>query len=297
VAESPLVSVVIATHDMGRFLGTAVDSVLGQDYASLEVIVVDDGSTDDTPRVLEAYAGDPRVKVIRQERLGQTATKNRGLREARGTYIGFCDADDAWLPDKLSRQVPAFDAAGRIAVVYGDIICVDENEQVVPIPSMRRHSGRITRELLIDNFVAWPTVLVRRDVLLEMGGFDESLTMAIDYDLWLRISVKYEFFCLGAPPLARYRIWSGQMSSRKEERLDNSFRLLARFFAGRPANVSEADVARAYAHIHVTRARYRAADGRWASAWGDLWHAFRWRPYDRRLWRNAARIAIRRAEP
>jgi len=112
--------VVTAAYNMGGYIKETLDSVLGQDYPHVESIVVDDGSTDDTARVLEEYAGDPRVRVVRQRNAGQTVAKNRGLAEARGEFIAFCDADDTWRRDKLSLQLPRF-ADPRVAVVYSDI--------------------------------------------------------------------------------------------------------------------------------------------------------------------------------
>ncbi|HPF70043.1 MAG TPA: glycosyltransferase family A protein, partial [Candidatus Krumholzibacteria bacterium] len=104
MTSTPLVSVVCASYNMGQYVGEAVDSVLAQDYPALEMIVVDDGSTDDTQQRLARFAGDARVKVIRQENQGQTVAKNRGLKEATGDLIGFCDADNRWMPGKLARQ-------------------------------------------------------------------------------------------------------------------------------------------------------------------------------------------------
>lgn len=186
-----LVSVVTATYNMSRYLAETLDSILAQDYPQLESIVIDDGSTDDTFRVLERYAADPRVRVVRQANAGQTVAKNRGIAEARGEFIAFCDADDTWRRDKLSLQVPRF-ADPRVAVVYADIECVDGEGRLLPYYDIRHYEGRVTAPMLIDNFVAFPTAVVRGSVLRGLGGFDESLTMSIDYDLWLRISVDHE---------------------------------------------------------------------------------------------------------
>lgn len=209
--RTPLVSVVTATFNMARYLREAVDSVLAQTWPGLELIVVDDGSTDDTPMLLESYADDPRVRVIRQSNAGQTKAKNSGIRAARGDYVGFCDADNAWLPDKLVRQVPLLEANPDAGVVYGNIELMDGDGGPLPTPTIRRHGGRITDRLLLQNFVTFNTTLVRRAVMEEFGGFDESLSMGIDYELWLRISTRYEFIYLPRS-LVRYRIWEGQMS-------------------------------------------------------------------------------------
>jgi glycosyltransferase involved in cell wall biosynthesis len=293
MAVAALVSVVTATYNTAPYLEQAIASILAQDYPAWELIIVDDGSTDDTGAILDRYANDPRITVIRQPNRGQAAAKNRGIAAAQGRYVGFCDADDAWLPDKLTRQVPCFDAAGRIGVVYGESLWIDAQGRPLPAIPMRRHSGRVTAELLVDNFVPFPTALIRRDVLQEAGGFDETLSMAIDNDLWLRISIRHEFLHLPVP-LAYYRIWPGQMSHRTGERLDNFFRIFANFLRDHPGCVARSDLRRAWAHTYVTRGRWHAREGRALAAWRDYLTALGHRPHDRRLWKQMAKLLLAR---
>lgn len=295
MSSAPLVSVITATYNMGRYVGEAVDSVLAQEWPALEAIVVDDGSTDDTPSVLEGYAADPRVRVIRQANAGQTAAKNAGLRAARGEFVGFCDADNAWLPGKLARQVPLLQARPAAGVVYGDIALMDGEGRTLPTPPVKRHGGRITEPLLLSNFVTFNTALLPRRVLEEVGGFDETLRMAIDYDLWLRVSTRYEFIYL-PEPLARYRIWGGQMSHRTEERFANFVRLFERFLAAHPDAVTPAQARRAWAVNYAQRAASRAARGNWTGALRDYWRAMRHRPHDGFVWRSAARTLLGRRD-
>lgn len=293
MTKAPLVSVVTATYNMGQYLRGAIDSVLTQDWPAVEVILVDDGSTDNTAQALEAYADEPRVTVIRQVNAGQTKAKNAGLRAARGEFVGFCDADNVWLPGKLRRQVSVLQANPSAGVVYGDVTLIGPAGESLPTPRVTRWGGRITGRLLADNFVTFNTTLAPRRVLEEFGGFDESLRMAIDYDLWLRVSTKYEFLYL-PETFVQYRIWGGQMSHRTGERLDSYFRLLERFLERYPDSVSRADVAGAYAHTYVTRAIWRAREGDRAAAWRDLLLACRHRPVDIRLWRVAASLGLGR---
>lgn len=288
---APLVSAVTASYNMGRYVAEAVDSILAQDYPHLECVVVDDGSTDDTPRVLQRYASDARVTVIRQENSGQTTAKNRGLSAARGELIGFCDADNRWLPGKLSRQVPRLLERPEVGVVYGDAVLIDGEGRPLPPPRTRRHSGHITAKLLVDNFVTFNTSLVPRRILEEVGGFDESLRMAIDYDLWLRISLKYEFVYL-PEPLVAYRIWGGQMSHRTAERMENFFRLLERFLREHPDAVTRAEARRAWAHSLTTRGLWLAGIGRRREAWRDYRRALGYRPHDLRLWKSLAKLLL-----
>jgi glycosyltransferase involved in cell wall biosynthesis len=292
--DKPLVSVVTAAYNMGQYLEEAIVSVLSQDHPRIQLIVVDDGSTDpDTPAVLARYEGDPRVTVVRQANAGQTVAKNRGLAEACGEFVGFCDADNAWLPGKLSRQLAAFRERPELGVVYGDLQLIGPAGESLPTPPCHRYSGRITGKLLADNFVTFNTTLVPRPIIENLGGFDERLRMAIDYELWLRVSLTHEFLYL-PEPMVRYRIWGGQMSHRAEERLASYFRLLENFLAAHPDQVTRGEVRRAWAHSLTTRGRYRASVGRRAEALDDYRRALGHRPWDLRTLKSIGRLALRR---
>ncbi len=289
--ESPLVSVITASYNMAQFVCLAVDSVLEQDYPNIEIIVVNDGSTDDTRARLSKYEDDDRVTVIHQENLGQTVAKNRGLSAARGEFVGFCDADNIWFPGKLSCQVPLLMSSPGVGVVYGNIALIDGEGKPLPPPRTKRYSGRITAKLLVNNFVTFNTTLVPRSILEKVGGFDENLDMAIDYDLWLRISLDHDFLYIDRP-LVHYRIWGGQMSHRTGERMDNFFRLLEKFLETNPRAVSSAEARHAWAHSLTTRGFWLASVGRRSEAWRDYRHALGYRLHDRRLWRCMAKTIL-----
>lgn len=285
----PLVSVVTASYNMDQYVREAVDSVLAQDWPALEIIVVDDGSTDDTQAVLTAYADEPRVTLISQPNRGQTKAKNAGLAAARGEFVAFCDADNAWLPGKLTRQVPVLQASPSAAVAYGDIVLMDGEGRAMPGLAPERYSGRITDRLLITNFVTFNTTVVRRRVIEEFGGFDESLRMAIDYDLWLRISTRYDFL-YQPEPFVRYRIWGGQMSHRQEERFATFLKLFERFLKNYPDSVTPEQVRAAWARNYTQRGRLRADAGNLRGALQDFGRALRYRPHDAFLWKSVARL-------
>lgn len=288
--DKGLVSVITATYNMGHYIAETLDSILVQDYPLVESIVVDDGSTDNTVEILAPYVAGGRVRVVRQQNAGQTVAKNRGIAEARGEFVAFCDADDTWQPNKLSRQIPRF-ADPKVAVAFSDITCIDSEGRDLGYKTMDKVGGRITGPLLIDNFVHFPTAVVRADVLKEMNGFDENLTMSIDYDLWLRISVKYEFAFVDEK-LANYRIWEGQMSKKEGERLENFFRLLARFLEEHPGAVTQREADLAWAHVHVTRGAWHARNGRRAEAARDYRTSLRLHPLDPHLWRRMIRLFL-----
>jgi len=293
MTDSPLVSVVMAAYNNGQYVREAADSVLAQDYPALELVIVNDGSQDDTRDVLARYDDDPRVTVIHQENAGQTAAKNNGLAATRGELVGFCDADNIWLPGKLARQVPALLARPEVGVVYGEISLIDAEGQPLPPVTRTRHSGRITAPLLLDNFVTFNTTLVRGEIIRGQGGFDERLRMGIDYELWLRISVEHEFLYQPEPAVG-YRIWGGQMSHRTGERMENFFRLLENFLERHPGVVPPAQARRAWAHSLTTRGRWLASVGRRGEAWADYRRALGYRPHDLRLWKGIVRLVIGR---
>lgn len=294
MTDRPLVSVITASYQMGDYVAEAVRSVLAQDDARVECIVVNDGSTDHTREVLDALAAeDARVTVIHQENLGQTVAKNRGWRASRGEFIGWCDADNRWRPGKLRRQLAAFGEHPDVGVVYGDLQLIDGQGNPRPNPPIKRYSGRITGKLLIDNFVTFNTTLMRRSLMEEMDGFDEKLRMGIDYELWLRISLEHDFLHL-AEPLVDYRIWEGQMSHRTEDRMAAFFELLERFLAEHPDKIAAADARLAWAHSLATRGRYRAAVGRKQDAWSDFMAALRHRPWDVRTIKSIGRMILGR---
>ncbi|MDR2877612.1 MAG: glycosyltransferase, partial [Chromatiales bacterium] len=201
----PLVSVVIATYNMGRYLPEAVASVFNQSYSPIEIIVVDDGSTDNTADIVKSWQADARFRYVRQENQGQQIAKNRGIAEAKGDYIAFLDADDRWKLDKLARQIPLF-SNPSVGVVYSNAVFIDENGRETGRRNILCPEGKVTEALLHENFVSFGSAVVSKHALDRCGAFDASLAMSIDYDLWLRISTEFQFAYVD-DVLLEYRIW------------------------------------------------------------------------------------------
>ena len=195
--STPLVSVVIPAYNATAFLGETLDSVLAQSYTNLEIIVVDDGSTDTTPQLLDSY-GD-RIRVLRQANAGQAAARNYGAREAHGELLAFLDSDDLWDPDKIARQVALLARFPTALAVYCDHRTIDAQGQ--PIASSAalvypRPSGDILRALLLGPCIITPgLVLLRRRAFDTTSGFDETPLMRghEDYALWLRLATQGSF--------------------------------------------------------------------------------------------------------
>lgn len=203
-ATLPLVSVIMPSHNTCRFVRESIESVLTQDYPNKELIVVDDGSTDETLDILRSY-GD-RIKLLTQRNLGAAAARNHGIAESRGDLIAFLDSDDIWLPGKLTVQVLFLENHPHIGAIYArwrEWVPDAAGEfqppaELVPpevhigkadmIGTTSEGSGWLYNRLLFTSLMHTITVMVRRSVLAEVGVFDESLKRGQDYDLWLRIS-------------------------------------------------------------------------------------------------------------
>ncbi len=213
--NQPLVSVIMPAYNARPYIAEAIQSVLNQDYPNIELIVIDDGSVDGSAEFAESFG--PRVRVIRQANAGVAAARNRGLAEARGELIAFLDADDVWLPGKLSVQVAYLNQNPDTAVVYGIFTRwhakPDGSFDPPPAPAVENpqnplvlaHSGWIYTELLLGSIVHVITAMIRRDVAERLGGFDESLPTGEDYDFWLRMSWDFRADKLNRV-LAYYRI-------------------------------------------------------------------------------------------
>ncbi len=199
-----LVSVVIPTYNSGRFIAQAIRSVLGQTYARYEVIVVDDGSTDETKDVLREFDGHSRY--LYQDNRGPSAARNAGIRLARGEYICFLDADDIWAPNKLEVQLTFMEQHPDIGLVFSDEEEVSAEGDIRPslLAQSRFYSDLVSqkplqdafRKLLIENCIPTSTVMVRKACFAKAGLFDESLMVVEDRDMWLRIAADFGIACL-----------------------------------------------------------------------------------------------------
>lgn len=217
----PRVSVVITAFNAAPLIGQTLDSVLAQDFKDLELIVVDGGSTDTTVDVVALY-GSP-VRLIAGGRLTKSAGRNAGLRAAAGEFIAVVDADDCWLPGKLTRQLEHFERCPSCQWVYSDcFICDERLGGIVGKWSDRNelHRGDILGPLLFACFVPSPTPLIRRRVFDEVGLYDESFArhQPEDMDLWLRIAARFPVGVIDEP-LAVLRVHPSSLTAREDVRL------------------------------------------------------------------------------
>jgi glycosyltransferase involved in cell wall biosynthesis len=266
---TPAVSVVIATYNYGRYLGGALGSALGQSFRDLEVIVVDDGSTDDTSAVVARYSSDDRIRYERTNHLGQSAAKNTGIRLARGRLIAFLDADDLWLPTKLEKQLALLKANPTLGVVYSRRSLMNESGRPLEYEQPALFRGRVLDAMFRNNFICFSSAVVHRRVFKHLGLFDESLPLAIDYEFWLRVAAAYALDYVDEP-LVQYRTGHASLSRRTEERLKVAFAVMRRFQStdeGRrllnSATVREATAETCYHIALAARCRSRLAALPW----------------------------------
>ena len=238
--KAPLVSVVITCYNYGKYLAGCVESVLGQTYEDVDITIVNDGSTDETDCVVQELLPHEKISYIKQDNAGQANAKNTGIRNSKGQYVAFLDADDLWEKDKLEKQMALF-SSDSVGVVFSRFRCIDEKGLDIdvepPAGYLSPRRGKVTNFLYLDNFVPFSSSVIRRECLSKFGGFDESLKMAIDWDLWLRISTQYEFDYIDEPLLI-YRLGhAGQMSKNREERERCSDRIMHHFLERFPGVV------------------------------------------------------------
>lgn len=203
----PLVSVVIPLYNRQSTIQRAVDSVLNQTYSNIEVLVVDDGSTDNSVEMLKKYENDNRVKVFCQEfNQGANAARNRGIREARGEYIAFQDSDDEWLFDKLEKQIKRMEDE-KFHVSF----CAYKRQypkavQIIPNISEKIFPDNIKERLKTGNIVGTPTLIIHKDVVHEAGVFDEEMPRLQDYEFIIRIAKKFNICFINEVLVISYQL-------------------------------------------------------------------------------------------
>jgi glycosyltransferase involved in cell wall biosynthesis len=195
--KKPLVSVVIPTFNRGWIVQEAIDSVLNQDFADYELIVVDDGSTDNTPMILSGYG--QAITVLHQSNKGVSAARNHGIVAASGQLVAFLDSDDLWLPGKLANQVKFFNENPSAVINQTQEHWIRNGARVNPKARHHKFSGMIFDHSLALCLVSPSAVMIKKGLFDHVGFFDEQLPACEDYDLWLRISCRYPVHLIETP--------------------------------------------------------------------------------------------------
>lgn len=210
---SPEISVIIPTYNRASMVVEAVESVLAQDMTDFELIVINDGSTDETEEKLSVYGS--RLKYYQQENAGVSAARNRGVTFAAAPLIAFLDSDDLWLPSKLQVQHTYMTENPEIHICQTEEIWWRNGRRVNPRKHHQKASGDIFQRSLDLCLVSPSAVMMRRELFQKVGYFDEELPMAEDYDLWLRVAVDYPVVLLPEPLVIKRGGHSDQLSARK----------------------------------------------------------------------------------
>ena len=190
--KNDFITVVIPTYNRVTFLKDAIDSVLAQTFLDFELIVVDDGSTDDTPKLLSSYNN--KVRVITQTNQGPSAARNRGIEATKSEWIAFLDSDDVWKPDKLKKQVQFITDNPDTKICQTEEVWIRSGKRVNPKKKHEMHSGWIYEKCLPLCIVSPSSVIIHQDVFERIGLFDETMLACEDYDLWLRVTPHYPVF-------------------------------------------------------------------------------------------------------
>ena len=208
--EKPLVSVIIPTHNRGWCLNDAVDSVFSQTYGTYELIVVDDGSSDDTQERLSRYDN---MTVLTQPNRGVSAARNRGIASSKGELIAFLDSDDIWLPEKLSAQVDFFRRHPEAEICQTQENWIRNGKRMNPGRRHAKNSGFFFQRSLGLCLVSPSAVMIRKRLFSMVGLFDETLPVCEDYDLWLRINAAIPIFLIDEPLIIKRGGHADQLSS------------------------------------------------------------------------------------
>jgi glycosyltransferase involved in cell wall biosynthesis len=208
--KKPLVSVIIPTYNRDWIVQEAIDSVLDQDFTDYELIVVDDGSDDNTPTLLAAYGS--AITVLDQSNRGVSAARNHGIAAASGQLIAFLDSDDLWMPRKLSTQVEFFKGHPDVVISQTQERWIRNGVRVNPGQRHHKFSGLIFEHSLALCLVSPSAVMLKKSLLDDVGVFDEQLPACEDYDLWLRISCRYPVHLIDAPLIIKRGGHADQLS-------------------------------------------------------------------------------------
>jgi len=295
----PDISIIIPAYNVERYVKAAVESALAQQFVKVEVIVVNDGSSDSTASVLATLVSDPRVTVISQGNTGPSVSRNAGIARSQGRYIGFLDADDLWDSNKARLHVDLLEAESGVDISYSWWRIIDEAGALTQRTNTKLPkdlSGGLSFEgLIVENFTGTASTLVcRREAITAVNGFDENLRSNVDLDVLLRMSLlRHNNIALVPQILTSYRIHGNQITSNWRRMHENWERVISKFKAIAPLrvaaieHVARARVTRYFAYLAYCSGDYSDARRLVAKAWRAAPQSlFR----DRRAWLTTAAI-------
>jgi glycosyltransferase involved in cell wall biosynthesis len=274
--SQPLVSVIIPSYNYGQYVGQAVESALAQTYSNVEVIVVDDGSQDDT-RLRLAHYGD-RIRYVYQENQGLSAARNTGIREAQGDYVAFLDSDDAAHPRKLELQLAYLMKHPEVDLIASEMVS-DEPIQWIDVGNSELPATVISLEAMaIKPRFAPSSVVAHKKCFAAVGTFDTALRSVEDREMWLRIATQFTMARIDLP-LTWYRITPGSMSTNPERMEHFELLVLSRAFAFPQLRDNKRAHRLALSHCYRSSAYTFYSVGRYREALGRLWLSIKYWPF------------------
>lgn len=236
--KMPKISVIIPAYNSENTINYTIESVLNQTFTDLELIVINDGSQDSTLEVITQIQ-DSRIKIFSYPNAGGNISRNRGLHHAVGKFVSFLDADDLWTPDKLQSQLKALQENVTAKVAYSWTDYIDANGQFVLSGKRINVNGDVYENLLLINFLEnGSNPLICKEALIELGGFDKSLSAAQDWDMWLRLACKFDFVCIPSVQIL-YRISANSVSSNLVRQEKACLQVLEQAYQARPSTLKQ----------------------------------------------------------
>nr|WP_248289578.1 glycosyltransferase [Thalassotalea sp. Y01] len=204
----------MSVYNEYEYIVASIESILGQTYTDIELVLVDDSSSSRMNQILSIYNNHPKIKIIKNDRnIGLTASLNKALKLATGEYVARLDADDISLANRTELQVNFLDSNVEFAMVGGDAILIDENGNEIGYRKTENDPIKIKQKIYFKNMFIHPSVMIRRKVLEEFSGYNESKKVSQDYDLWFKLLKKYNGANLDTP-LIKYRVREGSVTGR-----------------------------------------------------------------------------------
>jgi teichuronic acid biosynthesis glycosyltransferase TuaG len=283
------VSIVIPAYNAQKYVRQAIDSALAQTYRACEVIVVDDGSTDSTPELLATYVS--RIRVVRQANQGTAVACATGVQAADSKWVTFLDADDEWLPEKLTRQMQG---CAQFAISHTDSVCFGEalNGEVRRSSFEPLYGGKVLEQLLICNFITKSSVLMHRDVFLRHGGFSNKFGAVEDWPLWLKVCAEHDLGYL-PEPVVRYRVHPHSKSMKSRATAAAHVGIINEAFsAGGVGERFRSLRRRALASSYQINCHYAAESGDWVFAIRCALKALQYEPGAIRTWKDLVKSAL-----
>jgi len=234
----PTISVIIPVYNGEKTIKQTVESVLNQTFKDFELLIINDGSQDATLEIIQAI-NDERIQVFSYQNSGVSASRNRALTKAKGEFISFIDADDLWTPNKLELQFKALQDNPQAAVAYSWSDWIDESGQFLRSGGHITVNGKAYEKLLLRDFIeSGSNPLIRKQALDEVGCFEQSVTPAEDWDMWLRLAARYEFVTVEVPQIL-YRISPNSASFNIVKMEAGSLKVIERVFAQAPESLQD----------------------------------------------------------